>query len=638
VREVGAGSAGSGLAVPTAPAAGPPGDTAGNPGVGAPRRTIRHDRLVTDHSKPRTALEKRLTGLAVVTTELVGAEDLDAVTRAVTQHSADAAGATMASLTLRDGPSHLRLVGLRGGSEEDLGRYERFPLTTRTPSTDVVRSGRRLVLDPEEAAAAYPDLPGWDRGERTILSLPLRVPSGTIGAIALAFPGRRRLDDTELDFFEILADSCAQACARIEAQATAATNQAKLEFLATASAELSSSLDYTVTLANVARLAVPGFADWCGIDLLRDGRLDRLAVAHVDPRKVQLAQELHERYPSPPDAPSGPWQVIRSGRGELIAEITDEMLVAGARDEEHLRIARELQLHSAVTAPLTARGRTLGVITWVTAESGRRYTPEDAAFLEDLAKRAAVAIDNAELHSETAAMAARLQRAVLPAALPSVPGLEIAAHYSPAGRTDVGGDFYDVIPLTGGRVALLVGDVMGRGFAAAAAMAQVRASARAYIAVDPSPTSVLTNLDRLHAMLDDEQLVTLVYLLVDLGTGRADVANAGHPPAVLLTRAGEARQLDGSGVALGANDRPREQTTVSIGPGETLVLFTDGLVERRDENIDVGQGRLLRAAEVLLTGADLGPGLDALVTEVRDTSRDDDVAALAVRLTGGPVS
>jgi serine phosphatase RsbU (regulator of sigma subunit) len=555
----------------------------------------------------------------------------------VTQHSADAARATMASLTLRDGPDHLRLVALRGGSEADLGRYGRFQLARRTPSTDAVGSGHRMVLGPEQVAAAYPDLPGWDEGERTILALPLRVPSGTLGAIALAFPGRRAFDATELDFFEILADSCAQACARIEAQAVAATNRAKLEFLATASAELGSSLDYTLTLANVARLAVPRFADWCGIDVLRDGRLDRLAVAHVDPEKVRLAQELHERYPTSPDAPSGPWQVIRTDKGELIAEITDEMLVAGARDEEHLRIARELQLHSAVTAPLTAQGRTLGVITWVTAESGRGYTHEDATFLEDLAERAAVAIDNAELHSETAAMASRLQRAVLPAELPTVPGLELAAYYSPSGRTDVGGDFYDVIPLPDGRVALVVGDVMGRGVAAAAAMAQVRAAARAYIAVDPTPSVVLSNLDRLHAVLGDDQLVTVVYLLVDLSTGRADVGNAGHPPPLLVGAAGRGRQLVGSGVAVGANAWPREEFTVPVGPGETLVLFTDGLVERRDEDIDVGQARLLEAAEVLLSGSDLTAGLDALVTRVRDASRDDDVAALVVRRTNGSV-
>ena len=139
----------------------------------------------------------------------------------------------------------------------------------------------------------------------------------------------------------------------------------------------------------------------------------------------------------------------------------------------------------------------------------------------------------------------------------------------------------------------------------------------------------------MQAELGEEQLVTLVYLLVDLRTGRADVGNAGHPPPLVVSQVGPGRQLVGSGVAVGANDYPREETTVFLDPGETLVLFTDGLVERRDEDIDVGQARLLKAAGVLLTGGHLGAGLDALVTEVRDTSRDDDVAALVVRRTAG---
>jgi serine phosphatase RsbU (regulator of sigma subunit) len=174
---------------------------------------------------------------------------------------------------------------------------------------------------------------------------------------------------------------------------------------------------------------------------------------------------------------------------------------------------------------------------------------------------------------------------------------------------------------------------MGRGVAAAAAMAQVRSAARAYIAVDPSPAAVLTKLDRLQAVMGDDQLVTLVLLLLDLGTGSADLANAGHPPVVLLDRDGHARELAGRpGIAVGANDHPREQDTVAVGSGETLVLFTDGLVERRDEDIDVGLARLRAAAERLLPGAVLEHGLESLVHEVRDVGRDDDVAALLVRL------
>jgi serine phosphatase RsbU (regulator of sigma subunit) len=215
-----------------------------------------------------------------------------------------------------------------------------------------------------------------------------------------------------------------------------------------------------------------------------------------------------------------------------------------------------------------------------------------------------------------------------------VAGLELAAHYSPSGRTDVGGDFYDVIPLPDNTVGLFVGDVMGRGVAAAAAMAEMRAAVRAYIALDPTPTSVLSNLDRMHALLADEQLVTLIYLVVDLEANQVVIGNAGHPPAFLVGPRGSPRPLaDHHGVPLGVDAGPREQATVPFGNGDTLLLFTDGLVERRTEDIDVGLGRLVASAGGLGT-ADLAAGLDALVIDLRDPSRDDDVAALAVRRRG----
>ena len=216
--------------------------------------------------------------------------------------------------------------------------------------------------------------------------------------------------------------------------------------------------------------------------------------------------------------------------------------------------------------PLVARGRVLGVITWVSAESERLYTADDLALAEDLAKRAAIAIDNAELHSETLAAAVQLQRAVLPEAMPDVAGWEIASYYSPSGRTEVGGDFYDAVPLEAtGALALFVGDVMGRGVAAAAAMAQMRAAVRAYIAVDPTPEAVMTKLDLMFAQYPTEQLVTLVYLLVDPAGDELVVANAGHPPPVLLRADLSAEQLPlADGCPLGAVPQDRRHDHRSV--------------------------------------------------------------------------
>jgi PAS domain S-box-containing protein len=169
------------------------------------------------------------------------------------------------------------------------------------------------------------------------------------------------------------------------------------EFLAKAGEALVSSLDYQVTLGTVAEFAVPQLADWCAVDLVdaTTGIAKQVSVAHADPNKVAYARELGERYPPNANARTGVPQVIRTGKSELYTEIPEELLEAAARDEEHLRVIRELKLRSAMVVPLRTRGRTFGAMTFVYAESGRRYSQEDLSFAEDLARRAAMAIENA---------------------------------------------------------------------------------------------------------------------------------------------------------------------------------------------------------------------------------------------------
>ncbi|HSL00977.1 MAG TPA: PAS domain S-box protein, partial [Rubrobacteraceae bacterium] len=174
-----------------------------------------------------------------------------------------------------------------------------------------------------------------------------------------------------------------------------------LRLLAESGTALSSSLDYYTTLSEVARLLVPRLADWCAVDIVEDdGALERLAVAHQDPEKVRWALELQERYPPDPEAPRGVPQVLRTGRPELYPEITEEMIQAAARDEEHLRIIREVGFTSAMIVPLIAAGRTLGAISLVSAESGMRYGEKELGLAEELARRGALAVQNARLFEE----------------------------------------------------------------------------------------------------------------------------------------------------------------------------------------------------------------------------------------------
>jgi GAF domain-containing protein len=459
----------------------------------------------------------------------------------------------------------------------------------------------------------------------------LRTTGRTVGVVTWSFPGHRRLDPAEMEFYGLLADSCAQAIARIRAQQESARQAARVQFLADATSKLSESLDYQRTLVEVARTAVPDWADWCAIDLVEDDRLHRLAVEHVDPDKVALAIELEGRYPAQRDASGGAWTVVRTGEPLLVPLVTDEMLEAGARDEEHLRVLRLVQLRSVLLVPLMAHGAVLGVMTWVMAESDRRYDQGDVAFATDLGRRAGIAIDNSRSHTDTVEGAVRLQHSLLPQLPARLPGWEVAAHYSPAGRTEVGGDFFDVIELSDERLVVFVGDVMGRGVRAAAAMAQMRAAIRAFVAVDPEPAVVLTRLDQMFETYDVARLVTMVYVLVDAARDEALILNAGHPPPVIMRREGTVEQLPlAEGPPLGVDAAERRPVVFPFGPGDLLLAFTDGLIERRDEDIDVGQKRLLEEVPSLQVGA-LADELEQLAARMRDQTRSDDVAAVAVR-------
>ena len=394
-------------------------------------------------------LADRITGLARVAAELAIAEDLDSVTKVVISEAADAVGATVGSLSLLVGPDTLALAGLRGGVEGAAARWTRYSVHDPTPAGDVARSGETLVMLGRDAIQdRYPDLELAADGERSMVVLPLRLTGRTIGVMTWSFPGRRRIDVAEMEFYAVIADSCAQAVERIRAQEESARQAARVRFLADATSKLSESLDYQRTLAEVARMAVPTFADWCAIDLVQDDRLHRLAAEHVDPDKVALAVDLQAAIPAARDA-GGVWDVIHTGETLLVAEITDEMVAPSAKDEEHLRLLLALQLRSVIIVPLVARGTVLGAMTMVMAESDRRYDHGDLGFARDLGRRAAIAIDNSDLHTETLEAAERLQHAVLPELPEEIPGWEVASYYSPAGRTEVGGDFFDVLPPTG---------------------------------------------------------------------------------------------------------------------------------------------------------------------------------------------
>jgi GAF domain-containing protein len=567
-----------------------------------------------------------------VSAELGAADSMDAVIDAAVTHAAGAIGASVSTLMLTEGDQLVLVagVGLRDGVQD---RWATFGLNDQNPASEAARTGRPVLLGTvPQIESEYPVLRAQVPAGRSLVCLPLDSSQPSVGVIGLTFEAGWLPGPDEMDFLTAYADTCGQAVRRVQASQAAAVRSQQLTFLARVSEELAASLDYRSTLTNVANLTVPVLADWCAVAVVQDGTPTTVAVAHVDPEKVRWAWELQEKYPANPDATTGAPNVVRTGVSELYAEITDEMLVAGAVDEEHLQLSRELNLRSAMSVPLKARGRTLGAITLIRADSGPSYNEADLALAEDMGRRAGVAIDNAQLYGQTQDVALQLQRAVLPEVLDNIPYWEIAAHYAPGGRGGVGGDFYDAVALTDGSMAFVIGDVMGHGVRAAAAMAQMRSAVRAYLCIDPEPVAVVTKLDIMFAELAITQLATLIYGVVDLAAGRLSFVNAGHYPPVLITPGQSPTFIQTPPrLPLGAGGDDRFATSIGFSGPDTLLLFTDGLVEHRGEIIDVGLARLTEAAPALL-GRPLQRMLSQLVADLGSQADDeDDITAFALR-------
>jgi serine phosphatase RsbU (regulator of sigma subunit)/PAS domain-containing protein len=406
-----------------------------------------------------------------------------------------------------------------------------------------------------------------------------------------------------------------------------------LTFLAEAGEALAGSLDPVQTLEEIARLAVPRLADWCGVALAADerGGYENVAVAHVDPDKVRWARELQQRYPPDPDAPTGAPEVIRTGRSELYPEIDEALLQAAAVDDEQRQLIRDLQMRSAMVVPLRARERTLGAITFIFAESGRQYSTHELELAEELGRRAGLALDHARLYDREHRTAETLQRALLPPTLPRIAGHEIAARYLPGREGDhVGGDWYDAFPLPDGRFGIAIGDIGGRGITAAALMGQIRNGLRAYALKASGPGAALADLRAMGDQLDELVFATLTYLVYDPATGEAVLASAGHLPTLVLDGTGGARFTDAPRCPpLGAGtDAPCTEHTFTLEPGGALVLYTDGLVESRTRSLDAGLERLVEVAR--RTPDDVQRLADEIV-EALPEQRQDDIALLALR-------
>ncbi|WP_395575214.1 SpoIIE family protein phosphatase [Streptomyces sp. BK79] len=565
-------------------------------GLAADRSTVR--RLERDVALSTRVIRQSPIGLAVLDTELRYVSVNPSLERIDGVSAEDHLGRTVREVLPRT-------------DAEPLEAAARRVLETGRPVVDLSTIGR-TPADPDEDRA-------W-----SLSVYRLEDAVGAVLGVAVSV-----LDVTE------------QYRAGVEAEAA----RRRLAAVADASARIGTTLELDRTAHELAGVAVPGLADIAAVDLLEavvKGRRSTLGPA--EPAVIRALAVHADDAPLALRAADPPGQVARYGPERLVTEcvrtglpvlverVTERDLPRIARSPEAASLLRRAGVHSYLAVPLIARGEVLGALDLKRIGNPLPFGEDDVLLARELALRAAVQIDNARWYQNARDAALTLQRSLLPRHPRVTGGLEVASRYQPAEATsEVGGDWFDVIGLEGSKTALVVGDVMGSGIAAAASMGRLRTATTTLAALDLDPALLLEHLDRTTAGLD-QAIATCVYAVHDPHLRQCRIANAGHLPPVRL-RAGHPPELLDlpTGVPLGVGGVAFSTTTVGLEPGDRLVLYTDGLVETRRHPLD----ERLNALLTVLEGPDrpLEEVCDLLLRTMHEPENSDDVALLIARAT-----
>ncbi|MFB8247107.1 SpoIIE family protein phosphatase [Streptomyces sp. NPDC055952] len=433
----------------------------------------------------------------------------------------------------------------------------------------------------------------------------------------------------------------------------------RLQLVNEASVRIGTTLDVTRTAQEMADVCVPALADFVSVDLL-DPREHGEESAGPPAPPVALRRVAHRSVnPGDPEAVAKPGQTdlypetspqaasLSAGHTVVASGSADDLERWLAWDPARFSRIREYGVHSTMSVPLTARGTTLGVAVFTRFRRPEPFTEDDVLLAEEVTARAAVCIDNARRYSRERETTLTLQRSLLPRTLPRTAAVEAASRYLPATRSGVGGDWFDVIPLSGMRVAMVVGDVVGHGIQASATMGRLRTAVRTLADIDLAPDELLTHLDDLVVRLSlesggdagtGEVGATCLYAVYDPVSRRCSLARAGHPLPLVAPPDGPARRLDvPSGPPLGVGGLPFESVDVELREGSVLAFHTDGLLAGRERDLDAGTRMVLEALSIPSDSLDetcdrvlhslLPPGGSA-----------DDVALLLARTRGLPSS
>ncbi len=584
---------------------------------------------------------RRTESLQAATAALAAAVTRRDVGEAVVREALRAFDATSASVRLLDPDTRALETVAVGGFPDGLARpLGSSPLDEPSPTADAAREGRALYLS--SAAGVQARYPGVDRvgawpARGALAALPLQAEDRAIGTLSLRFDRSRAFGADDREALEAFAGLAAQSAVRASLHEAEQRRRVGSDLLAEAGFALDADLGVSERLRRLAALLVPRLGDACCIELAEGGSVEVAAVSARTPELEALVREIRERFVI--DAARGPGmrRVMESGEPLHVQHVwpsdLERYVAAAALDPETAGRLRRSPPRSILVVPIGARGRGIGAIGLVSCASARAYDAQDLRLLEDIGRHAGLALDNARLYEAQVGVALTLQESLLPPGLPVLRDLGLAARYlSAAVHTEASGDWYEAVALSGDRVFLAVGDVVGRGTEAAAVMGQLRSAMRAFALAGLSPSAALAKLSDFAAGVPGAEVSTAAAAEVNLARGRVTYACAGHLPPLLVGAGGTASFLsEGRGPALGIRSHGYREAVEPFEEGSALVLYTDGLVERRREPLDAGLERLAAVAAAASSArpSDLCERLiDALVDR---RSIADDVAVLVAR-------
>ncbi len=517
------------------------------------------------------------------------------------------------------------------------------------PTQHVARTGERiLITDAESAARRFPRMAEISEvfGVHALAAVPLRIEGSLLGSFVATWNQAREFTDDDIGLLEGLAAQIALSVSRLHAAQERAAAEAamrlanqRLQLLAEVGRVLSGSLDIAAQIEQLADLVVPELGDWCWVVVNDEqGRLYGLASAHRDPARLEEVQDYVRSMVSVMTEQSAARVVTTTGRPLVLAEIPDDVMAQAIPDPDVRAGLVRLGAAAGMVVPLEARGQTLGALGLFSGAERGAHTQVEVDTAVEIGRRAGLALQQSRLYGQQRALADALQRSMLTDP-PRPECCEIVVRYVPASAgVEIGGDWYDAFQQPSGEVVLAIGDVVGHDTRAAAAMGQVRGLLRGIgYASTHTPAAVLTELDLAVDGLQLDTMATATVASLRPADGGGQVlcwSSAGHPPPAVVSPDGSVRLLGGdhADLLIGvAPDQPRHDHEVLLEPGTTVLLYTDGLVERRDRGIDDGTTELV---EVLrrCAGLSLDEMCDRLLARMFLPDAEDDVAVLAVRL------